>query len=200
MIGARQNLSGGSGSGSAYVFQRDPNGTPLDPNDDFWVEQAKLLPSDGAEGDGFGYSVDISGDTIVIGAGHGEGKVADSGCAYIFHFDGANWLEQAKLLASDGEFGAIFGRSVAVSGYTALVGQVSYGASSPSSSVYVFAAQCGDLDTDGDVDIVDFAVFAKYWLETNCGICRGVDLVCDGTVDVNDLQAFTKNWLAGVFN
>ncbi len=33
-----------------------------------WVEQAKLLASDGAAGDRFGVSVSVSGDTLVVGA------------------------------------------------------------------------------------------------------------------------------------
>ncbi len=46
-------------SGSAYVFTR--TGTT-------WTQQAKLLASDGAAGDYFGYSVSLDGDTALIGA------------------------------------------------------------------------------------------------------------------------------------
>ncbi|MCH7820177.1 MAG: FG-GAP repeat protein, partial [Candidatus Marinimicrobia bacterium] len=49
----------GDASGSAYVFKR--TGTS-------WAQEAKLLPSDGAAGDEFGYSVSISGDYAVVGA------------------------------------------------------------------------------------------------------------------------------------
>lgn len=203
VIGAMQGYDG-SDSGSAYVFRQDPNGTPPDANDDFWIEQAKLLPSDGAAEDTFGRSVDITGGTIVIGAILGDGDVADSGSAYVFRQDSnetpldANddfWVEQAKLLASDGQNIDFFGTSVAVTGYTAIVGQVSYSATG---SVYIFAVQCGDFDTDGDVDLVDFDVFASHWQETNCGICGGADIGCDGGVELNDLKEFVRNWLAGV--
>jgi len=57
----------------------------------------------------------------------------------------------------------------------------------------------GDMDKDYDVDFIDFALFAHYWQQTNCGKCGGANLTgSDGNVDVNDLQQFTENWLVGV--
>jgi hypothetical protein len=57
----------------------------------------------------------------------------------------------------------------------------------------------GDMDKDYDVDFMDFALFAQYWQQTNCGKCGGADLAGgDGNVDVNDLQQFVENWLIGV--
>ncbi len=54
---------------------------------------------------------------------------------------------------------------------------------------------CGDFEPDGDVDFVDFAMFASCWLDTNCGQCDGADLVSNGNVDWEDLLKFTENWL-----
>jgi len=57
----------------------------------------------------------------------------------------------------------------------------------------------GDINKDYAVDFIDFALFAQYWQQTNCGKCGGADLAgSDGNVDVNDLQRFTENWLIGV--
>jgi len=53
----------------------------------------------------------------------------------------------------------------------------------------------GDIEPDGDVDFVDFAIFAGYWQDTNCGACGGADLTGDGTVDANDLAELAENWL-----
>lgn len=47
-------------------------------------ELSKLLASDGAASDYFGYSVAISGDTAVIGAYHDDDNGGDSGSAYVF--------------------------------------------------------------------------------------------------------------------
>jgi len=53
----------------------------------------------------------------------------------------------------------------------------------------------GDIEPDGDVDLADFAVFASYWQDIDCGTCGGVDLTNDGIVDANDLAELAKNWL-----
>ena len=53
----------------------------------------------------------------------------------------------------------------------------------------------GDLDDDGDVDLVDFAIFAQQW-EQSSGLLIA-DLNVDGTVDIADLGALAGNWLKG---
>ena len=59
-MGAIGDDDRGRGSGSAYIFTRANNGA--------WSQTAKLTASDGAEGDSFGGSVSISGDTVIVGA------------------------------------------------------------------------------------------------------------------------------------
>ena len=101
------------GSGAAWVFVRD--GTS-------WSQQAKMLPSDGAQGDQFGGRLAVSGDTAVVGASQDDDQGEDSGSAYVFRRSGTSWCQQAKLLASDGAQGDWFGAwSVAVSGSPAVV-------------------------------------------------------------------------------
>jgi len=53
----------------------------------------------------------------------------------------------------------------------------------------------GDIDGNGGVDFVDFALFAAYWQQTGCGQCGGADLTGDGKVDIDDLAEFVANWL-----
>jgi|GEM_PF-2039450 hypothetical protein len=79
-----------------------------------------LHPSDAAAGDRFG-TVSISGDYAIVGAQKLVG-IDSPGAAYIFVRDGSNWLEQAKLTASDGAPGNIFGYSVCIDGDYAIVG------------------------------------------------------------------------------
>ena len=86
------------------------------------TEIAKLLASDGAAGDGFGFSVSISGDVALVGAWLDEDNGADSGSAYVYRYNGSSWVEEQKLLASDGAFGEGFGNPVSISGDVALVG------------------------------------------------------------------------------
>ena len=108
-------------AGAAHIFERDEGGTGN------WDEMKMLTNSDAQAFDGFGSSVAISDDTAVVGSrdfvyARGAPKV---GAAYIFERDegGAdNWGEVTKLTASDAQPGDFFGRSVAVSGDTAVVG------------------------------------------------------------------------------
>ncbi len=90
VVGARFNDDNGSGSGSAYIFQRDAGGI------DNWGQVKKLLASDAAS-DQFGASVAVAGDTAVVGA-------LSNDSAYIFQRDAGgidNWGQVKKLLASD---------------------------------------------------------------------------------------------------
>jgi hypothetical protein len=79
-----------------------------------YIEQ-KVIASDGAANDFFGWSVALDGDTALVGALHAE----ILGAVYIFTRSGTTWSLQQKLTVSDG---AGFGASVALSGDTALVG------------------------------------------------------------------------------
>jgi hypothetical protein len=130
LVGAEWDDEEGFDSGSAYVFVRSDTG---------WTQQAKLTPSDGAEGDFFGRSVAVNGDTAVIGAVYDDDRGLQSGSAYVFVRSGTSWTQQAKLLASDGEWVDTFGSSVAVDGDTVLVGAAGDDDSGNSSgSAYVF--------------------------------------------------------------
>ncbi len=100
-----------SSYGAAYVFTRDSSGA--------WTQQAKLTASDAGIEGYFGRSVSIDGDTALIGA-----NGIRSSAAYVFTRNPTTgvWSEQAKLTASDATSGRFFGRSVSVSGNTAIVG------------------------------------------------------------------------------
>lgn len=113
IVGAQLHAARGTASGSAYIFHY--NGTR-------WVEQQKLLASDGVVADRFGSAVAISGSYAIVGAYLGDGNVADSGSAYIFHYNGTDWVEQQKLLAKDGLVNGNFGSSVAIVGDNAVIG------------------------------------------------------------------------------
>jgi hypothetical protein len=113
--------------GAAYVFYRNRGGT------ENWGLVTRLLAADGLTDDGFGFAVDISGDTIVVGApfddtldaGGQSGSCPDRGSVYIFerNLGGAdNWglSKQLDLLYSRARM--FFGFSVGISGNTIVVG------------------------------------------------------------------------------
>jgi hypothetical protein len=113
IVGADLDSENGSFAGAAYVYQYD--GAQ-------WILQQKLLASDGASEDAFGYAVAISGDTVVVGAHSDDDLGEDAGSVYVFQFDGAQWVEQAKLHASDSAPFDTFGHAVAISDDTIVVG------------------------------------------------------------------------------
>jgi len=139
IIGANgdDNANGGD-AGSAYVFIRD--GTS-------WNPQAKLLATDGGDGDKLGWSVSISGDSALIGAFADDDEGTDSGSAYVFVRDGTSWSEQWKLTASDGAEYDYFGVSVSIDGDIAVVGAYNEDACGENSgSAYLFVRDSGDWD------------------------------------------------------
>ena len=139
VVGARNEASSATGvnhptgqasnsalsAGAAYVFTRA--GTT-------WSQQAYLKASNTGSADEFGESVAIAGDTIVIGARgedsnatgvngeEGNNSGTESGAAYIFTRAGTTWTQQAYLKASNSGGFDYFGKSVAVSGDTVVVG------------------------------------------------------------------------------
>jgi hypothetical protein len=123
-VGANVNQN----QGSAYVYVR--SGTT-------WAQQGKLTASDGVPGDVFGWSVSVSGDTALVGA-YGANNLR--GSAYVYVRSGTTWAEQGHLTASDGVAQDFFGRSVFVSGDTALVGAEgdTVGANRNQGSAYVY--------------------------------------------------------------
>jgi hypothetical protein len=119
VVGAYGDDDGGDDSGSAYVFERNQGGA------DNWGQVQKLTASDAAADDYFGWSVAISGDTVVVGAYGDDDGGGGSGSAYVFERNqgGAdNWGQVQKLTASDAAANDVFGRSVAISGDTVVVG------------------------------------------------------------------------------
>ncbi len=123
-------------TGSAYVFVKPSTG---------WAsatETAKLTASDGARSNGFGWSVSVDRDTLVVGADRDDDNGSNSGSAYVFVKPSTGWAsatETAKLTASDGAAEDRFGSSVSVDGDTVVVG--AYGdddSGSDSGSAYVF--------------------------------------------------------------
>lgn len=115
IVGAREHDAGGStNKGAAYIFLRSV-GT--------WAQQTKLVASDGAAEDYFGWSVSISGDYAIVGAPeHDPGGIPSQGAAYIFHRTGTTWTQQAKLTASDGVTLDRFGYTVDITVDYAIIG------------------------------------------------------------------------------
>jgi len=119
-------------AGKAYIFRY--NGAS-------WVQEAILIASDKARGDNFGTSVSISGDVAIVGAFYASpGGISDAGKAYIFRYNGASWIQEAILTASDKAANDNFGVSVSISGNVAIVGAyyASLGRTIDAGKAYIF--------------------------------------------------------------
>jgi trimeric autotransporter adhesin len=133
---AREN--GNALQGAVYVFVKPASGWASE------TEAAKLTASDGAVFDELGFSVAVSGNTVVAGAPNATVNVNSSqGAAYVFVKPSSGWAsetEAARLTASDGAAGDSLGVKVAVSGKTAVVGAVgaTVGGHSFQGAAYVF--------------------------------------------------------------
>ena len=129
IVGARNNDSGFTNSGAAYIFERSTAGT--------WPATGiKLVASNRADSTLFGASVSISGDRALIGSG----DAARSAYVFARQSDGT-WIEE-QILTTTGTTGDHFGREVSISGDRALVGangDTDLGANA--GAVYVFERQ-----------------------------------------------------------
>jgi hypothetical protein len=113
---------------------------------------AELTASDGGGiADDFGYSIAMSGDTIVVGAPYAH----DTGAVYVFVKPAGGWAsmtETAELTASDGYPNVDFGLSVGISGNTIVAGSYSHNAA------YVFTRP-----QSGWQNITEAAVLSKRY-------------------------------------
>ncbi len=160
--------------GAVYVFERDEGGA-----NNFGLVTT-LGASDPFDNDGFGFSVAISGDTLVVGAGSKAVDLNKDGAtdcettntecsvgeAYIFQKDqgGTNtWREVKKLFASDAAKEDNFGIAVSISGDTVVIG--AFGKNYDTNGD-------GTVDCDGNFNGPDCRVGAAYIFQKDQG---GVD-------------------------
>lgn len=128
--------------GSAYIFKRDGES---------WAQQTKLTASDGGRDDFFGSSVSIDGDYAIVGSQLLFGGAGPA--AYIFKRNGANWIEQAKLLFSERA------ADVHIEGDHAIVGVFS-----DSDSAYIFMRDGEAWEEQTKVNIGDVGLnFAQQF-------------------------------------
>ena len=121
-----------SGAGAAYVFTR--TGT-------VWGLEQAISPAELAADDGFGRSVALDRDTVVVSASRDESLAPSPGAAYVFVRSGSSWTQEQKLTGSDEGASDSFGRSVAISRDTVLVG--ASGKSGNRGAGYLFARSAG---------------------------------------------------------
>jgi hypothetical protein len=141
VIGARVD-SDAVPSGALYVYTRTAG---------VWSFSQRLAASDPENFTSFGCSVDMDGDTIVVGAftdpdTQSGTPLSGAGSAYIFTSSGGTWTQQQKLVAADRDVQDRFGNSVRISGDTVVIGchQDDAVGAANAGSAYVFKRTAGN--------------------------------------------------------
>ena len=112
IVGACLDSSTKPYAGAAYIFRWD--------GQDSWRQVAKLAATDASRNDLFGYSVDIRGDTAIVGA---RRRHDAAGAVYAFRADGAgHWKQIGTYSAKDARENDWLGTSVALSDDTVVAG------------------------------------------------------------------------------
>lgn len=110
VVGVPRDSDKGKHAGSVYVFEQESGSSE-------YAQTEQLYAKDGQSGDGFGSSVSITLDTLVVGA---NSKVRDlsgmTGSAYVFKHTAEGWEELQTLRARDSpKDSGMFGECVSIS-------------------------------------------------------------------------------------
>jgi hypothetical protein len=121
--------------GRVVGFERLPQGLQ---------EAVDLSAPSGLTLDGFGASLALSGQRLLVGAPGRDGTFADQGAAYLFELGPGGWQLECELFAPDPAGGDRFGAAVALAGDRLLVGAPDHDfLASNSGAVYVFESLAG---------------------------------------------------------
>jgi len=129
VVGAPFADEQGRDSGAVYVYRYNLS----------WQLEDTLIPNDLTELDYYGSMLTIDSNIIVVGHRSDDDLGYNAGAAYVFRYQSGQWIEEQKLLASDGEPEDRFGWGLSKFGDTIIVG--AYYEDTPvvdAGSVYVF--------------------------------------------------------------
>ena len=118
--------------GAVYVFERTGSQ---------WTEVDKLVASDATAGDQFGNAISLHGNRLIVGSPRDDDNAFNSGTAYVFEYNGNNWIETGKLTPDGSVFEEFFGSSVSLDGDRVLIGAYNstyISSTARSGSAYVF--------------------------------------------------------------
>lgn len=106
------NNGANTAEGKVYIYKRNASNN--------WIFFQELTGSNATAGDHFGYSVNIDGKYIIVGAPDDDLIISattynNAGSSYVFFFNGSTWTEQEKLYNFSGyEADARLGFSVSI--------------------------------------------------------------------------------------
>lgn len=185
VVGSYLDDDNGSDSGSVYLFDASTG-----------VQINKILPSDGMEGDEFGWSVAIDSGIVAAGGYRDDDNGEDSGSAYLF--DASTGTQLYKLLPSNGKNGDLFSQSIHIHRRIVVVGVWGDDDNGINAgSAYLFDAvstPCTpDITGDGVLDFFDVSAFLDAFANLN----PIADFNRDGDFNFFDVSAFLQAFAAG---
>jgi len=139
------------------------------------------------------------GDLVVIGNYAHPDNGIDAGSAFLYKYDGSTWVEQSELLPADGTAGDHYGRSVALSGNSIVVGAYFDDQGGlEAGSAYFFDITCtapcpADLTGDGILNFFDVSAFLGAFAAQN----PDADFNGDGSYNFFDVSAFLGAFSVG---
>ncbi len=163
-VGGNQADNSAVNAGAVYVFVRVGG---------IWSQQAYIKASNTGAGDGFGSSVAISGNTLVVGAtgedsnavgvnpvppAQTDNSALESGAVYVFLRSAGVWSQQAYIKASNTEASDGFGGTVAISGDTLAIG-----ATGEDSNATTIGGNQGDNSAAGSGAVYVFLRSGTTW-------------------------------------
>ncbi len=154
---------------SAYVYRFDGSS---------WLEEAELMPADSVE-DG-PLSVSTSGDIVLLGALGDDHAGFRSGSAYVFRRDGTDWVQAAKLVATDAGAYEQFGITTSCSeGYAVVGAWQDDSATFAAGAAYLFRILGGaDCNANGTNDACEFGDCNGNSTLDECDIAAGTSEDC----------------------
>lgn len=130
VVGAPRHDLRATDAGAAFVFRQI---------DGQWRQIARLALPDPSNGDRLGWSVSLSGDTVLAGVPWDDDDGTDAGSAAFFRETGGVWRAAGKALPLDAAPGNWFGWSVSIDGDTAVIGALRDSERGPGAgAAYVF--------------------------------------------------------------
>jgi hypothetical protein len=145
IIGAYQHDDGGINAGCAYIFHKEISGD--------WMQKAQLVAPGINSSEWYGFTVGISDDLAVMGSDighHGEG-------AFVYHFNGTSWVLLQPIVGLDSEPTDLFGRAVAISGNSIIVGALAdEEVGNQTGAAYIFGGQYAALS---EIDKQSVSIF-----------------------------------------
>ena len=157
-----------------------------------WMEEAILSPAELDPGDSFGEYVEFDGQRMLVSArGDDSAEGDDVGAVYVYEVEGGVWTQQAKLVASDGSAGDLFGQDAKLDEDQAIV------ATQFGTAAYVFSYN-GESWTEEAILTPDDPENAPFFgsaaaIEGDIALVGAPQATVEGTPNAGAIYVFTRS-------